>query len=71
MTAIIFVNAFGICHAKNQMMIFTKYLQMVKYIAHHQPSSEQQKIVTDEKFAKKWAIALFFFPCCRRISQNR
>lgn len=40
-------------------MIFTKYLQMVKYIAHHQPSSGQQKIVTDEKFAKKWAIALF------------
>ena len=34
------------------MMIFTKHLQMVKYIAHHQPSSEQQKIVTDEKFAK-------------------
>ncbi|MEF3101811.1 hypothetical protein QFJ66_21105 [Raoultella terrigena] len=39
---------------------------MVKYIAHHEPSSEQQQIVTDEKFAEKWGIALFFFPCGTR-----
>ncbi|MCS4271421.1 MULTISPECIES: hypothetical protein [Raoultella] len=62
MSVIIFINAFGICQAKKQMMIFARYLRTVKYIAHHQPSSEQQKIVTDEKLAKKVGHRPIFLP---------
>jgi hypothetical protein len=57
-TAIIFINVFDSCNTKKQMMIFVKYLHMVKYIAHHESSSEQQQIVTDEKFAEIWGIGL-------------